>query len=58
LLENRFQHLDVDRRDTVIQVEEIHQYNHDSLCNQSMAGWESLAQDKVHHRTRNIKKKQ
>jgi hypothetical protein len=52
LLENQFQHLDVNHIDKEIQVEEIHQYNHDNLYNQLMEELENSEQDKVHHQTK------
>jgi hypothetical protein len=51
LLENQFQHLDVNHRDKVIQVEEIHRYKHDNLCNQLMVELENQEQEEVHHQT-------
>jgi len=52
LLENQFQHLDVNHRDKVIQVEEIHRYKHDNLCNQLMVELENQEQEEVHHQTK------
>jgi hypothetical protein len=56
LLENQFQRLDVNHKDKEIQVEEIHQYNHDNLYNQLMVELEKQEQDKVHHQTKNKRK--
>jgi hypothetical protein len=53
LLENQFQHWDVNHRDMEILVEEIHRYKHDNLYNQLMGELESPEQDKVHHQTKN-----
>jgi len=55
LLENQFQHLDVNHIDKEIQVEEIHQYKHDNLYNQLMEELENSEQDKVHHQTKKQK---
>lgn len=49
--------MDVNHKDMVILVEEIHQYMHDNLYNQLMEELENLVQDKVHHQTEEEEKR-